>query len=184
MSDKNLPVPQLLDGARRRETEAIAVLYQMYADRLYAYFYYRVADEHTAEDLTENVFGKMIEALPTCRAQTLETFTAWLFQIARRFLINYYRQTQRQPVETLTENIAAADNVEDDIDQGVSLHRLQQALTTLTDEQREVVILKFINGCSNAEIAQVMGKTEDCIKALQYRALSALRRALNSHLDH
>lgn len=164
--------------ARRGDREAIAALYQHYADGIYRYLLYRVGDVELAEDLTADVFLKMIEDLPRYEERGLP-FGAWLFRIARARLIDHWRRQRRRPMIALDDTDTGPQWIQDIPEDEIAISEMiERALRILTDEQREVVVLRFLVGMSLEEVAQAMGKSVGAIKALQHRALAALARYL------
>jgi RNA polymerase sigma-70 factor (ECF subfamily) len=137
-----------------------------------------VGDAELAEDLTADVFLKMIEDLPRYEERGLP-FGAWLFRIARARLIDHWRRQGRRPLVAL-EDTETGPQLSQDIpeDEIAVSEMIQRALRVLTEEQREVVVLRFLVGMSLEEVARAMGKSVGAVKALQHRALSALARYL------
>jgi RNA polymerase sigma-70 factor (ECF subfamily) len=173
-----------LQSARQRDELAITALYDQFATRVHAYLYYRTGDLTEADDLVEDVFLRMLQAIGACRAQTQASFAAWLFRIAHNVAINWFKQRSRHPVEALTEALPdPSDDPGDQAERQISHQRLQQAVAGLTDDQREVVLLRFFGGMSSAQVAKVLRTSEGAVKALQHRALAALRRALTRGKD-
>jgi RNA polymerase sigma-70 factor (ECF subfamily) len=164
----------LLKRAKAGDSEAFAQLYDDCIERIYRYVYFRVTDEQTAEDLTSQVFFKAWENLDRCKS-TGAPFIAWLYTIARNAVIDYYRT--RKTTVALEEASSLASE-EPAPDEEVELHfeteSLKLALRELTDDQQQVVILKFISGMSTDEIAEHLGKRAGAVRALQMRALQAL----------
>jgi RNA polymerase sigma-70 factor (ECF subfamily) len=172
---------QLIQRARQGDLAAVSELYNLHVDRIYQYVRYRTGDDQTAEDLTAEVFLRAIESLGNYNDQGAP-FVAWLYRIAHARVIDYYRSMKRHqtaPLDDplLQDGLVTTDEVVDvDILQNRSLWT---ALRQLTDDQQSVIVLKFVQGLSNAEIAQVLGKTEGAIKSLQRRALESLARLLD-----
>lgn len=137
-----------------------------------------MGDAELAEDLTADVFLKMIEDLPRYEERGLP-FGAWLFRIARARLIDHWRRQGRRPLVAL-EDTETGPQLSQDIpeDEIAVSEMIQRALRVLTEEQREVVVLRFLVGMSLEEVARAMGKSVGAVKALQHRALSALARYL------
>jgi RNA polymerase sigma-70 factor, ECF subfamily len=165
----------LITRAQRGSPEAISDLYAAFHQSIYRYLYYRTSDFQTAEDLTSEVFLKMVQFLPLYRRDN-SVFQAWLFQIARNLAIDHYRRSSTHPVLPLEENL---DSDSLDLDQTVDFNfnceELAQALGKLNDVQRDVLLLRFIEGIPIAETARILHKSEDAIKALQRRGLAVLR---------
>ena len=172
---------QLIQRAQQGDLAAVSELYRLHVDRIYQYVRYRIGDDQTAEDITAEVFLRAIEGL---RAYTDQgaPFIAWLYRIAHARVVDHWRSLKRRQTAPLDDPL-----LQDGLlvtDEAIEADVLQQrslwsALRQLTDDQQNVIILKFVQGLSNAEIAQLLGKTEGAIKALQRRALESLLRLLD-----
>jgi RNA polymerase sigma-70 factor, ECF subfamily len=172
-----------LVGARRREPAAVTRIYTAYAPALFRFFLAAVGDRPTAEDLTGEVFKSAIEDLPRFRGP-VEALGGWLFGIARHDLSDYRRRQARnlvQPLEDLLEEAALAGGVVDpeelalDRDEG---DRVLAALRQLTPDQCEVLLLRLVADLTAPEVAGILNKSTDAVKALQYRGLASLARLL------
>jgi len=173
-------LPALIERAERYEHQALTQLCELYYRDVYSYIYYRVSNVQDAEDLTDDVFLKMVEAIRSCRAREEKSFLGWLFRIANNSVIDHRRrQAVRDHLPLDEKHLPAHDGPEIPIEKKFTHGRLQQAMLKLTDEQQQVIILKFVEGLSNAETAQILGKPEGAIKALQHRGLVSLRRILD-----
>jgi RNA polymerase sigma-70 factor (ECF subfamily) len=154
------------------------MLYDGYIERIYRYIYFRVTDEETAEDLTSQVFSKAWENLDRYKPSGAP-FIAWLYTIARNAVIDHFR-TRKETVGL--DEIASLSSAGPSPDELVELHfeteALRDALKSLTDEQQQVVVLKFIAGMTTDEIAKQLGKRPSAIRALQMRGLQALARQM------
>ena len=170
----------LVSRAQNGDAEAVSLLYLNNYQSIYRFLYYRVGDTKTAEDLTSEVFIKMIQSLPKYRRQNVP-FTAWLFQISRNLAIDLHRRQDARLVDSeLHENILESGPTLDEILEGkLTSKTLLTALKHLTDDQRDVLILRFIDGLSLGEVARVLHKSEDAIKGLQHRALACLKDLLS-----
>ena len=172
---------RLIERAKQGDLAALGALYNLHVDRIYQYALYRTGDDQTAEDIAAEVFLRAIESIGNYEDQGVP-FAAWLYRIAHARVVDFWRSSKRHqtaPLEDplLQEELSSQD---DGIDIDFLQHRLlATALRQLTDDQQNVIVLKFRQGLSNAEIAQVLGKTEGAVKALQWRALEALARILN-----
>ena len=171
----------LVERAIKRDAGAFGQLYELHLDRIYRYVYYRVASTQEAEDLTEQVFLKAWEAIGRYRWQG-RPFLAWLYRLDHNTHIDYVR-TQKpttslnnddRPIE-LASSAAAVE-----LGRALDADLLAQALGQLTTEQQQVIVMKFIEGLDNEQIAQTMDKREGAIRALQMRALMSLRRVLEN----
>ena len=171
-------VPRLVEWAADGNVEAFGELYSIYLDQIYRYVFYQVRDRMTAEDLTEEIFVKAWKALGKYK-QKNSPFSAWLYRIAHNHVTDYFR-TRRQ-LQALEEEIP--DTVvgpEQEVEEKLMQEELSEAISYLPPKQRQVIILKFIEGLDNQEIAQIMRKSQGAIRVMQMRALRALRQILTS----
>jgi RNA polymerase sigma-70 factor, ECF subfamily len=172
-----------LVAARLREPAAVTRIYTAYAPALFRFFVASVGDRHLAEDLTGNTFVSAIEGLPKFRGP-VEALGGWLFQIARHDLYDYRRQQQRSRSEPLEENLNEAALADGGVDpEEVAIERLEgsrvlAALRELSDDQRQVLLLRMAGGLTAPEVAAILGKTTGAVKALQHRGLASLARIL------
>lgn len=156
------------------DTDAFAVLYDYFLTPIYKYVYFKVPAEEV-EDLVENIFLKSYQKIHKYQKGKVG-FSAWLFRIARNTVIDFYR-THKEVVE-LDENQKEERshlNPKNKASQEFLKNDIRKGLATLPKNQREAVSMKFINGMSNAEIAQSLGKSEGAIRVLQVRGLKALK---------
>ncbi len=167
----------LLNRAREYDQAAIAEIYDRYSLRIYNYVYHRLGNAHLAEDLTANVFLRMLEAIRSSRAwQT--SFSGWLYRIAHNLVVDYFRAGQQDEVPLEEWPIPSREHPADIAERSLTQQRLRSAVGQLTGEQNLVITLKFLEGMSNAEVARVLGKSEGAVKSLQFRALASLRRMI------
>ena len=172
---------RLAQRSRMGDREAFGRLYELFAKRIYAYFYYRSLSRETAEDLTSAVFVSALEGLEGFRPD-LGGFSAWIYSIARNALIDHFRRGDRfQSLGNFAGGIwALTDGTDLELDaQNRDLwERLVPYLAGLSGEQREIIILKLWDGLSYREIAGSLGKSEGACKMAYSRALSLLREAM------
>jgi RNA polymerase sigma-70 factor (ECF subfamily) len=170
--------PNLIHKAKKADPDVVVELYERYQLRVFRYLYYQIGDQQTAEDLTSEVFIRMINALHDYNQEKF-SFQAWLFRIARNLSIDHFRRTNIRMDVRLDENqIATHDDPLDLVEQGLTSEQLGRALGRLSANQRDVVIMRFVNGMSIREVAEVMNKSQDSIKGLQRRGLLVLREIL------
>jgi len=169
---------RLVEWAIDGSIEAFGELYSMYLDKIYRYVFYQVKDRMTAEDLTEEIFVKVWEALGRYK-QKSSTFSAWLYRIAHNHVIDYFR-TRRQHQALEEEIPATVIGPEQEVEEKLMQQELSEAISYLPPLQRQIIILKFIEGLDNREIAHITGKREGTIRVIQMRALRALRQKLSS----
>jgi RNA polymerase sigma-70 factor, ECF subfamily len=157
--------------AKEGDQEALRFLYIKYSHNVYGYVRSIVRDDHEAEDVTQHVFAKLITTLVKYDDRGVPFF-AWLLRLARNAAIDHLRANRLIPTETVLDPDAAS---------GIDLDRaetVRAALSTLPDEQREVVILRHVAGLTPGEIADRMGRTEGSIHGLHHRGRRALQREL------
>lgn len=158
----------------------MAEIYDGYYERIYAYIYHRLGDSSLAEDMAGEVFLRMLESVRGDRGWRT-SLAGWLYRIAHNLVIDHYRRRGRRDETALDERLMSDDRTgmpRASLENLMTHQQLRAALVYLTDEQQEVVILKFAEDLSNSEIADIMNKTEGAVKALQHRALTTLRRVM------
>ncbi len=164
-----------LQRAQGGDADAFSALYREHVQPIFRYIAHRVNNTQLAEDLTGDVFMRALEGLPTYVDQG-RPFVAWLYRIAHARVVDHYRRTERRPVESDVE--AEPLPITPDMDEGLmrrhAAQALRAAITELTSEQQQVVVLRFIEGHNIETVAQMMGKNSNAIKALQHRALRSL----------
>lgn len=167
----------LVERSVNGDIEAFGELYGIYLDRIYRFVFYQVNDRTTAEDLTEEVFLKAWRGIGKYRWKG-QPFSAWLYRIARNHVIDFYRTSRQQGV--LEEELPAdTGNPEEEAEGKQTQRELLQAISYLPEQQKQVVIMKFVEDLDNREIEEIMGKSQGAIRVLQMRALATLRRRLN-----
>jgi len=170
---------ELVRRAQSFDNEAIHKLYEKYFPKIYNYAFMQMGDVQAAEDLASDVMLKMIESINKYTFRGLP-FGAWVFRIARNRLIDLHRRRKRRGEVDLSETLSTAlANPQALAERALERGQLQIALKHLTEEQRQVIVLKFIEGFDNRSIGRIIGRSEGAIKSLQHRALGALRRVLH-----
>jgi RNA polymerase sigma-70 factor (ECF subfamily) len=170
---------RLIERAKQGDKRAIGELYQRHADVVYRYVYSRVMDVAVAEDLTAEVFLKALEGLSGYQV-TDTPFLAWLYRIARARTIDFWRRQQRRQEASLPDTLpASGPEPEELVSSQSSWEMVQETLSQLTDDQQQVVLLRFVEELDLKEVAAVMGKTVGAVKALQHRALASMARLLD-----
>jgi len=171
---------QLLNEAIRYNEAALGELYDRYEAKIYSYIYRRTGDQVLSEDLTAQVFLKMLEAIRKSNAWH-SSFSGWLYRIAHNLVVDHFRRRDRQkqiPIDDAPILVATEHNPVKTSELNLNAEYLRGAIQRLTDEQAEVISLRFLEGYSINEVAELMDKTEGAIKALQYRAVATLRQLL------
>jgi len=168
----------LLKRARAYDEEALGELYDEYAPRIYAYLYRRVHDAQLAEDLTGEVFVRVLQAIRSERFWHT-SFRGWLYRIAHNLVVDHYRkQPPAPPLELDEQLVADLDSPESVVTKRLSHRRLRSAISRLTQSQQHVLALRFGEQLTAREVGEVMGKSVSAVEALQHRGVAALRRIL------
>ena len=168
----------LLRGARALEEAALGEVFDIYYPVLYRYIYQHIHHRESAEDLTAEVFARMLEQLAKgCGPE--RHLRAWLYRVAYNVVVDHSRRQVHRDHDCLDERTALAPgDVEGEAEQALLRERARAAMDQLTPDQRAVLILKYLEGYGNREVAEMMGTTIGAIKALQHRGLQAMRRCL------
>jgi RNA polymerase sigma-70 factor (ECF subfamily) len=168
-----------LEGLRALDAQTISEVHNRYYPAVYRFLRYRIGTEEVAEDITSEVFVRLLEALHSGRGPE-SNLRGWLMGTAAHMASDYYRKKYAQPMAVLSEEVEASDG-----DDPLSLtednerqHLVRVNMQKLTEEQQQVLALRFGSGFSLEETAEAMGRKANAIKALQFRALEALRRGL------
>jgi RNA polymerase sigma-70 factor (ECF subfamily) len=165
----------------KTDPEAFGVLYERYVDKIYNYIYYRTGNHHDAEDLTARVFFQALNHIARY-VQRGAPFSSWLYRIAHNLVANWHRDHSRRKVVSLDVLPAVSNRGEDGPFQQAAWSEqrdtLLAAIRQLPDDRQELLILKFVEHLPNAEIGQIMGRSEGAIKSLYHRTLVSLRQEL------
>ena len=171
-------IDSALIARAKEDPEAFGLLYERYVDSIYNYIYYRTGNHHDAEDLTARTFYRALRHVSRY-VDRGAPFSAWLYRIAHNLVANWHRDRSRRQIISLDELVmrtlkregpAALAEEREEHDQ------LLQVVRRLPPERQQLLILKFVEQMSNAEIAEVMERTEGAIKSLYHRTLVALRK--------
>jgi RNA polymerase sigma-70 factor (ECF subfamily) len=171
-------IDRLVAAAKTGDTEAFGAIFDTYHDGVYRYVASRVGRPSDAEDLTQLVFVKALEALPRYEARGIP-FGGWLFRLARNTVIDHLRTRREHAVlEALAERPDEGPGPEDVAATRQDIEAVGAALAELTEEQRDAIALRFFAGLSAREAGIAMGKQEGTVRGLQFRGIAALRRRL------
>jgi RNA polymerase sigma-70 factor (ECF subfamily) len=164
---------------------AFGELYERHVKKIYNYIYYRTGNHHDAEDLTERVFQRALRHVGSYEDKGVP-FSAWLYRIAHNLVANWHRDRSRKPEVPLDERLLVARSLSHPETQAIAREEIEVLLRSvrrLTEDRQQLLILKFVERLSNAEIGEIMGRTEGAIKSLYHRTLNALREDINLPLD-
>lgn len=162
------------------EKEAFVEIYDIFVDRVHKYFYYKTSSSlEDAFDLTENLFLKVWENIASYKPREGSSFAAWVFRIAHNLLIDHYRLSQVvDELDTQHADLRREASPVFWAEQSLSRFNLRSALGRLKSNYREVITLFYINELDNAEVAEIMKKSEGSLRVLKFRALRELKKVL------
>lgn len=173
---------ELIERAKS-DPDAFGILYERYVDRIYTYIYYRTGNQQDAEDLTARTFYKALKHIGTY-VHRGAPFSAWLYRIAHNMVANWHRDRQRHQELGLEEQALhgrlATVSPEHSAESNEERAALLRAIRRLPADRQQLLLLKFIESMSNAQIGKVMGRSEGAVKSLYHRTLIALREDLRS----
>jgi RNA polymerase sigma-70 factor (ECF subfamily) len=177
----SIDVASLVEQARQGDREAVAILYHVYVKGIYRYVVSRVPSTSDADDLTAEVFVRMVKMLPTYQV-TGTPFAVWLYRIAASRVSDFYRSHAHSRNEQLNENLADETALSEDmLIEGELFELLRRAMQRLPEEHRVVLIMRFVERKSHEEVAMLLGRSVPAVKSIQHRALSLLTEMLGSN---
>ncbi|MBN2500074.1 MAG: sigma-70 family RNA polymerase sigma factor [Anaerolineales bacterium] len=168
---------EILAQASLGDGEAFGKLYDEYVGRIYNYIYYRTGNQHDAEDLTARVFFRAMRHITNYQDRGLP-FSAWLYRIAHNLVANWHRDNSRRQEVALEDDYrlnSGGDLPELSLLRTEEQAALLQVIQTMPEDRQQLLILKFVEHLSNAEIGMIMDRTEGAIKSLYHRTLTSLR---------
>ncbi len=172
---------ELVERAKT-DAEAFGVLYERHVDAIFNYVYYRTSDRTVAEDLTARTFYNALNKISSY-VQRGAPFTSWLYRIAHNLTANWHRDQKRWKISSLNDAFegihrSSAPTPQAEVERRESVAILMDVIAELPDDRQQLLLLKYVENMSNAEISRVMGRTEGAVKSLYHRTLIALRRKL------
>ncbi len=172
-------VRRLVERAQKGDRKALEELYLMHFDRIYSYLQMTVGNRHDAEDLTNQTFVKMLESIERFQWRKVP-ISAWLFRIAHNLAMDHFRAHRRwQPEEEPPEPEDSAElSAEEEALHSIGRQSMLAMIEGLSEDQQQVLTLKFVFNFPNGDVATILGKTEGAVKSLQHRALASLQREL------
>jgi RNA polymerase sigma-70 factor (ECF subfamily) len=176
---------QLLTGARRLDPDALAQIHDCFYEQIFRYVRYRTSDSHVAEDAASEVFVRLLDALQVGKAPR-QSLRGWLFGTANHIVSDHFRHHYRGDIEDLADHETLLASADTDPERQLLSHLtnelLRAVLNRLTPEQQQVLTLRFGQGMSHRQVAEILKKSEGAVKLLQFRALRAMRRLLEPAL--
>lgn len=178
LAEESIDEKELVERARRRDPDAFAQLYESHLPRIYRYVYYRVRSEAEAEDIAEQVFLRAWETIERYE-QRGAPFAAWLYRLAHNLVVDHYRGHRPSvSLDDIGDTPESGIDVSELVEIALDVAEVRAALALLNTEHQQVLILRFIEGLSHAQVAIVIGKSEGATRVVQHRALAALARVL------
>jgi RNA polymerase sigma-70 factor (ECF subfamily) len=175
---------ELVSKAKYGDPAAFTHLYDFYLTPIFRFIYFRVKSKEDAEDLAQHVFVKAWSALPKYEHEG-KSFSAWLYRIARNTTIDYWRKKKSVPMEPdssiFTNKPDMGDNPQEAAQRKEESEKIRNSLHLLNEDQQTILALKYIEELSNAEIAEITGKSEGAIRQVQSRGLKVLRLHFKEH---
>jgi RNA polymerase sigma-70 factor (ECF subfamily) len=171
---------EVLTQASLGDRDAFGLLYERYIDRIFNYVYYRTGNLHDAEDLTARVFQRAMNHIQNYTDRGVP-FSAWLYRIAHNLVANWHRDRSRRqeiPIHDVPVLPSKGDHPERNLVRSQEQDALLRLIRRLPAERQNLLILKFVENMSNAEIGAIMGRSEGAVKSLYHRTLLALRDQL------
>jgi RNA polymerase sigma factor, sigma-70 family len=178
--DDQITEENAVKRASEGDPDAFSFIYEQYVSRIYSYVYYRIGSEVDAEDITSRVFYRAFGHIGNYVDKGVP-FSAWLYRIAHNLIANWHRDSFRRkevPLEDDLEMPAHIDHPEHALEKSQEMELLLKGIRRLSADRQQLLILKFVEDYSNAEIGEIMGKSEGAIKSLYHRALIALREEM------
>lgn len=175
-------IRNLVGKARDRDPESFGKLYDEYVDQIFRYVYYKVGNLAESQDLTGQTFLKAFENIDSYEMRDVQ-FSSWLYRIAHNLVVDYFRRESKResiPIEDHPPAASPRGNPVETVIADLESERLYRAMQKLTHNQREVIVLKFIDNLSNAQVAEIMGISVGAVKSTQKRGLLSLNRILSN----
>ena len=176
---------QVLGRASQGDRDAFGLLYERYTERIFNYVYYRTGNIHDAEDLTARVFQRAMNHIHNYTDRGVP-FSAWLYRIAHNLVANWHRDRSRKqeiPLNDLPALQAKSDHPEASLVHTEEQAALLRLIRRLPPDRQNLLILKFVENMSNAEIGQIMGRSEGAVKSLYHRTLLSLRDEIGDQIQ-
>jgi RNA polymerase sigma-70 factor, ECF subfamily len=185
LPDSEYKEEDVLARASQGDKDAFGLLYERYTERIFNYVYYRTGNVHDAEDLTARVFQRAMNHIHNYTDRGVP-FSAWLYRIAHNLVANWHRDRSRKqeiPIDDLPVLPAKGDHPETTLVRTEEQDALLRLIRRLPPERQNLLILKFVENLSNAEIGQIMGRSEGAVKSLYHRTLLALRDEIGNQFQ-
>lgn len=175
-------IKELIKKSKKGDKEAFGEIYELFAERIFRYIYLKVGNKEEAEDLTQQVFIRTWESLKNFQFRK-NPFSSWVYRIAHNLVVDFYRKQK----ETLSLNDEIRVEIVDSLDLDENLYykeevkKILKFINQLPEEQKDILMLRFIDDLSYGEIAKIMKKSPLTLRVLQHRALKKLKELMNNN---
>ena len=173
MLDKN--ELQAIKKCQSGNTESFGILYDKYIKKIYDFVYYKTMHKETAEDLVSDIFIKALDKINSFDAQK-GSFNSWIYRIARNTVIDHYRTQKKDKNIDDVWDLSSNEDIAVDVDVRAQMEKVQEHLSKLKAEQRDIVVMRLWQGMSHKEIADVLEKNESAVKVAYSRLISQMRK--------
>ncbi len=181
MELKNIDIEKLMDLAVSGNNEAFKEIYKNFFTPVYKYVFIRTKRDDLAKDISQTVFLKSFENIKKYKYQGKSPL-AYFFTIAKNEIINDWRKNKNnQSIDNLEEKIRSEDITEIKTENNLRIDKIKSVLELLTEDQKELISLKFISGLDNSEISKIMNKSEEAIRQLQFRSLKSIKEEIKKN---
>ncbi|MFC1598723.1 RNA polymerase sigma factor [Patescibacteria group bacterium] len=175
----------LLLQAKNKDSDAYSQVYDLYIDKIYRFIFFKVNNKEDVQDLTSEVFLKVWQYI--IDGKQIKNLNAFFYQVARNLVIDYYRKSSQKdiPIDepaNIAQDRLAIDEIKK-IEAKIQFEKIEIKLGELKDEYREVIILRYIEGLSMIEIADIIGKKKGNVRVILYRALNTLKELMSDQID-
>jgi RNA polymerase sigma-70 factor (ECF subfamily) len=174
---------ELLEQACTYNPQALAAIYDQYAESMYRYLYRLVGDAQQAEDLTSELFMRLLDVINTRRAPR-DQLQGWLYRVAHNLAMDWFREQGKHVDVMLNEELTGSgDSLLATVEKRQTHHQLREAIGQLTTGQQQVILLRFGEGLKISEVSRLMGRSQGAIKVLQHRAVKRLQTLLDKEAE-
>lgn len=168
----------IVKKAKKGNQEAFGQLYDKYITKIYRFIFFKVETKSEAEDITQQVFLKAWQNIYSFKNKKGARFSSWLYRIAKNAVIDHYR-TKKEYIDIedikYDKEFASSSDIEEKIQNTKKFKEVKKAIQNLSEDEQEVVVMKFVDELSNKEIGKILNKTQGTIRVIQYRALKKLK---------
>lgn len=176
---------KLIKKAKKGDKDSFGQLYDKHLPAIYRFVFLKVGHKTEAEDITQQVFLNALENIKTFTPQADAKFSSWLYKIAKNLVIDHYRTAKGDiDVKLVSDKLQSNEDLESALDKDLRFEIVKNALQHLTDDEQNVILMKFVNELSGDEIAAALQKSHGAIRVVQHRALKKLKKHLYGNKEN